>query len=62
VRVDGQTYCDLTIAGGQRMSTVVSGSDLGRLTAGSEITLDLLSVPVGIGTRPGRNLTVMLRV
>jgi hypothetical protein len=44
------------------MSAAVSGAELGRLAAGSEITLDVLSVPVGAGTRPGRNLTVMLRV
>ncbi|MBA3975568.1 MAG: hypothetical protein C0504_15280 [Candidatus Solibacter sp.] len=62
VRVDGQAYCDVTIASGQRMSAAVSGAELGRLAAGSEITLDVLSVPVGLGTRPGRNLTVMLRV
>jgi hypothetical protein len=62
VRVDGAAYCDVTIASGQRMSAAVSGAELGRLAAGSEITLDVLSVPVGAGTRPGRNLTVMLRV
>jgi hypothetical protein len=62
VRVNGQAYCDVTIASGQRMSAAVSGAELGRLEAGSEITLDVLSVPVGVATRPGRNLTVMMRV
>lgn len=62
VRVNGQAYCDVTIASGQRMSAALSGAELGRLEAGSEITLDVLSVPVGVGTRPGRNLTVMMRV
>jgi hypothetical protein len=62
LRVNGHAYCDVTIANGQRMSAPVSGVELERLVAGSEITLDVLSVPIGAGTRPGRNLTVMLRV
>jgi hypothetical protein len=60
--VNGQAYCDVTIANGQRMSAPVDGVELERLIAGAEITLDVLSVPLGVGTRPGRNLTVMLRV
>ncbi|HNY39433.1 MAG TPA: phage tail protein [Bryobacteraceae bacterium] len=62
VRLNGLTYCDLTIANGTRMSAVVSGAGLGRLLAGSEITLDVISVPTGAGTRPGRNLMVAMKL
>lgn len=62
IRVNGLAYSDLTIADGSRMSPVVSGASLGRLLAGSEITLDVLSVPTGAGTRPGRNLTVTMKL
>jgi len=62
LRVNGLAYCDVSIANGNRMSPVVSGAALGRLLAGSEITLDVLSVPTGAGTRPGRNLTVTIRL
>jgi hypothetical protein len=62
IRVNGLAYSDVTIASGSRMSAVVSGAGLGRLLAGSEITLDVLSVPTGAGTRPGRNLSVTIRL
>lgn len=62
LRVDGQHYCDLSIGAGDRTSDVVSGVDLPPLKAGSELTVDVISVPLGLGSRPGRNLTVTIRL
>lgn len=62
LRVNGAAYCDIGISNGNRVSPVVNGAGLGRLLAGSEITLDVLSVPTGAGTRPGRNLMVALKL
>jgi len=62
IRVNGSAYCDIGIPNGSRVSPVVSGAGLSRLLGGSEITLDILSVPAGAGTRPGRDLTVTMRL
>jgi hypothetical protein len=64
---DGAVYCSLTIpAPGQppdsRYSNVVNGLDLAPLTAGTEIGLNLTSVPQAADSTPGRDLTVTIQM
>jgi hypothetical protein len=62
LRVDGQTYCDVTVPAGSRNSALIGGADMPPLMEGEELTLDVLSVGQGTGTRPGRDLTVTIRL
>lgn len=62
VRQDGQPYCSLTIRAGERASSVVSGRQLGPLREKASLTLDIISVPVGPGTFPGKDLTLIIRL
>lgn len=62
LRVNGEAYCELTIVAGQRVSNTVSGVSLAPLPAGAEVSLDVIGVPLTMGSRPGRNLTVTIRV
>ena len=62
LRVNGASYCDLMIPPGSRYSPAVSGTELAPLEGGSELTLDVIEIPQGAGSRPGRNLTVTIRL
>jgi hypothetical protein len=62
VVIGGSQYCLLTIAPGSRYSNVVEGFGRAPLAAGSEITLNILSVGQSAGSTPGRDLTVMIRL
>lgn len=62
LRVNGEAYCELRVAAGQRVSNTVSGVNLKPLEAGAEVTLDVVEVPLTMGSRPGRNLTVTIRL
>jgi hypothetical protein len=62
LRVDGAPYCELSFQDGERFSNAISGTALPPIAAGSEVSLDVIEVPVGENTRPGRDLTVTLRV
>lgn len=62
LRVNGDAYCELTVLAGQRVSNTVNGVNLAPLPAGAEMTLDIIGVPLSQGSRPGRNLTVTIRV
>lgn len=61
VRANERTLCELTIAGGTGWSNVVSGFGLPPLVEGEFIEVDVLAVPTGEGSHPGRDLTVALR-
>jgi len=62
VRQDDELYCTLTIPAGSRVSNVVSGTELAPLREKGELTLSVVAVPSGPGTKPGRDLTVTLRL
>lgn len=62
LRVDGQPYCNLTISNGERVSGTVDGTSLPPLAAGSVLTLDVIEVPALPESRPGRNVTVTVRL
>jgi len=60
---DGTPYCHLIIPPGPGgTSNVANGFGLPPLTAGSRVTLNITSVPQATGTKPGRDLTVTIRV
>ena len=48
IRVDGQPYCNLTIASGNTTSEIVDGLRLAPLLAGGKLTLDVVSVGADI--------------
>ncbi len=58
----GSRYCGLVIEPGSQYSNVVNGFGLAPLAAGSEITLNILSVGQSAGSSPGRDLTVTIRL
>jgi hypothetical protein len=58
----GTVYCTLTIADGTLISDPVDGFGLPPLTANSQLTLNINSVPGATGTLPGRSLTVTIRL
>ncbi len=62
LRQNEETYCELVIPAGQKMSNVVDGFNLPALAAGAQLTLDILAVPSGAGGHPGRDLTVTIRL
>jgi hypothetical protein len=62
LRRNGSALCDLTIAEGSTTSNTVTGFGKAPLQPGDEITLDVLSVPFGPGSHPGRDLTVLIRL
>ncbi len=62
LRQGSTVYCTLTIADGAVTSNSVSGFGLTPLAAGSQLSLDILSVPGVAGTLPGNNLTVTVRL
>jgi hypothetical protein len=62
VRQDSSTYCSLTIADGETISNVVDGFGLAPLAVNARLDLDITSVPTAVGTLPGRDLTVTIRL
>ena len=62
VKVNGDTYCALTIAAGSTASNVVGGFGRRPLTALDVVTLDVVSVGSSAATTPGRDLTVTIRL
>lgn len=62
LRLNGEPYCTLSIAAGARVSDAVDGRNLPPLESGANVTLDVVEVPTEAGSRPGRNLTVTIRV
>jgi hypothetical protein len=62
VRQDGQVYCRLTIPAGSTYSNVVNGFGLPPLESGALVTLDIVSVPQANDAKPGRDLTVTIRL
>jgi hypothetical protein len=62
VVVGGSRYCLLVIEPNEQYSNIVNGFGLPPLAAGSEITLNILSVGQSAGSTPGRDLTVMVRL
>jgi hypothetical protein len=62
LKQNDEELCLLTIPDGEVESEVVSGLDLGVLTSGSKLGLDILAVPQ-LGTSfPGRDLAVTIRL
>jgi hypothetical protein len=62
VKQDGAAYCQLAIPAGATMSNVVDGAGLPPLEAGAQLALDIVSVPAATDEKPGRDLTVTIRV
>lgn len=61
VVVGASRYCLLIIEPGSQYSNAVNGFGRAALPAGSEITLNILSVGQSADSTPGRDLTVMIR-
>ena len=59
VRQNEEVYCRLSIGEGQVISNVVNGFGMPPLQAGSRLSVDILTVGA---TRPGRDLTVTVRL
>jgi hypothetical protein len=62
LRVNGASYCTVTIPSGATVSNVVDGFGLPALQALAALTLDIESVPQGGTMSPGRDLTVTIRL
>lgn len=62
LRQNSDTYCTLTIASGDTVSNTVNGFGKVPLIAGSQLSLDIVSVPIAPNTLPGRDLTVTVRL
>jgi hypothetical protein len=59
LNVNGASYCQLTFATGQTVSSTVDGNTLAPLPSGAKVTLSVLSVGQ---TNPGADLTVLIRL
>jgi hypothetical protein len=62
LKLDDGIYCALTIPSDERYSNVVSGFGRPAPGTGAQIRLDILSVPQAADTKPGRDLTVTMRL
>jgi hypothetical protein len=62
LRQGSTVYATITIPDGENSSASISGFGLPPLSAGSQLNLDILSVPAGVDTLPGGDLTVTLRL
>ena len=62
VRVDGALYCALTIPAGETYSNVVGSFGKAPLSAGSQVSLDIVAVGQTSDASPGRDLTVTIRL
>lgn len=61
VRQGTAEYCTLTVAAGDTVSNVVSGFGKAPLSVATPVSLDVVSVPAGANTLPGRDLAVVIR-
>ena len=59
---NGQPYCQLTIPVNATVSNVVDGFALGPLQSQAQIGLDITAVAQTLGTVPGSDLTVIIRL
>ncbi len=62
VTQNGTPYCTLSIPAGATVSNVVDGRGLAPLSSRAKIGLDVLSVPQALGSTPGSDLTVTIRL
>jgi hypothetical protein len=64
VRQAGVLYCHLSlpVQDGSNYSNTISGFGLPPMTADQLVTLDIASVPDAAGSKPGRDLTVTIRL
>jgi Putative phage tail protein len=62
LRQGSTVFATLTIAAGATESNVIDGFGMAPLTAASQISLDILSVPSAAGSLPGSDLTVVIRL
>jgi len=62
LRRNSEELCQLTIAAQSNVSNIVDGLWLPVLGTMDRISLDIVSLGVGEGTFPGRNLTVSVRL
>jgi hypothetical protein len=63
LRVGSAVYCTLTIAADSTVSSpVVNGFGLAALPAGAIVSLDITGVATAVGSLPGRDLTVTVRL
>jgi hypothetical protein len=60
--IGGAEYCVLTIADGAATSNVVKGFGLAPLLAGAKLSLNVIAVPQAVGSVPGSDLTVVVRL
>jgi hypothetical protein len=61
-RAGERTLGTLTIAAGSTWSNVLSGFGIPPLVEGEFLEADVLEVPTGAGSHPGRDLTVAIRI
>ncbi len=59
---NGQPYCQLSIPDGATASPSTAGTSLPILLAQGQIGIDVLAVPTAVGTSPGADLTVTIRL
>ncbi|MFN8942697.1 MAG: phage tail protein [Acidobacteriota bacterium] len=62
VRVNGNPYCELTIAPGNFTSNSFNAFNLPALPATSRVTVDILNVPSAAQGLPGKDLNVVLQL
>lgn len=60
--LNGAIYATLTIPAGATVSSVFAGFGVAPLPSGATLGLDVVLLPAGDGSRPGRNLTVTVRI
>lgn len=60
LKKNGDAWCDVVINDGQSTSETIEGVALCPLQIGDVLSLDILAVPSGVGTQPGRDLTLTI--
>ncbi|MCC6585581.1 MAG: hypothetical protein IT168_02580 [Bryobacterales bacterium] len=62
IRQGSEALTTLTIQSGETMSNIVKGAGVHPLTALAQLSVDIVSIPQGVDVRPGRDLTVAIRL
>ncbi len=62
VTQNGQPYCQISIPDGATVSPSMPGTSLPILQAQGQIGIDVLAVPSAVGTSPGADLTITIRL
>mgnify|MGYP007073226840 CR=1 FL=1 len=62
VKADGQLWCELLIPEGQTASESQDGFGLPALPIGTEMNVDIVTIPQSGSSKPGKDLTVVIRL